>query len=906
MRWLVMLQNTLSSLFHRQQREADLDSELRDHLEQEIAANIAAGMSSAEARFAAQRLIGSISLYKEECREAGGTGFIDKLGRDLTLTSRMLRRSPVFTVAAVLTLGLAIGANAAIFSITNQLLLRLLPVKDPNRLVLFNWHGDFIGGSSRGFSQSFSYPAYRDLRDGNPGVFTGIAAQYQDTVDVSARDAAERAVAEVVSGNYFQVLGVQSAIGRVLTANDDRVKNAEPYVVLTYEYWRRRFGGNPSLLNRVIYVNGYPMTVVGVSQRGFSGFNRDSPSDIFIPMMMKATVTPTWDDMERRNSIWLHIFGRLAPAVTPKRAGVAMSLPFRHVLEQDLASTADSRPRDFADRYMNDSLSFSDAAKGNTSFGGVYAKPLFVLLGMVGVLLLIACANVANLLIARGAARQREVAIRLSLGATRASLVRLFLTETFCIALLGELIACVLSVWLVRALVAFLPFENMRSGIYAKPDLAVFAFTTGITVVTALLFGLIPALQATRINAPTVTKERTSTSATVGQMRARQALISIQVALSLVLLFAAGLYARSLHALMTADSGMNMSRVVQFTIDPALHRYTSERSRQFFLELQTKISRIPGVACVSASSVPLLASDNSVNTVHVEGYRPHNGEDMNPGFNQTLPGFFATMGVPLIAGRDFSQTDTGGAHQVAIVNESFVKRFIPHGNPIGLHFGFGGDGPIPFEIIGIVKDFKSGADLREEPRPFTFFSLLQAEKPGETTYYLRTASKVNSTSIRRALHTLDPSLPIYDFKTLERQIDETQFVDRLFAWLSSAFGILATLLAAIGLYGITSYAVTRRTREIGIRVALGARKPEVFRIVIREVMLLTLLGLCLGAPLLYWAARITSAELYGIKPGDAGTIASAILIIITVSALAGLVPARRAAKINPIEALRYE
>ncbi|MDQ2712427.1 MAG: ABC transporter permease [Acidobacteriota bacterium] len=825
---------------------------------------------------------------------------------DLRFVFRSLSRNPVVISAAILSLSLAIGANTALFTITNQVLLRTLPVKDPQRLVLFNWRGQFIGGSSRGLYDSFSYPAYSDLRDGNPGVFTGIAAQYQDTVDISANGPAQRAVAELVSGNYFQVLGVKPAIGRAFTATDDKVKDGEPYAVLSYEFWQRRFGGDLSVLNRVIDIDGHPMTIVGVMQRGFAGFDRISPSDVFVPMMMKAVITPTWDDMARRNSIWLHIFGRLAPGVTPKQAAAAMSVSFHHVLQSDVSATG--RHDDFARRYFADTLSFSEAAKGMSSFEKQFAKPLYVLLAMVGTLLLIACANIANLLITRAAARHKEIAIRLSLGATRASLVRLILTESLCIAIFGGMLGLLLSSWLVHVLVGFLPYDNMSNAIQTSPDPSILVFTTAITVLTALFFGLIPALRATRPNvAPTLKNESASVSLGTGQTRLRRVLVCAQVALSLVLLFAAGLFARSLHNLLTVDSGMNVSHIVQFSIDPSLHKYTPQRSRQLFVDLQDRIRHLPGVVSASAVSVPVLAEDNWQNTVHVEGYRSREGEDMNPGFNRLLPGFFTTLGAPLIAGRDFSERDTAGAPQVAIVNETFVKRFVPNGRAIGLHFGLGGGGPTPYEIVGVVRNVKDG-DLKEEAKPYTYMSALQDEKPSSMTYYVRTMHnpKAIAQSIRQMLRSLDTSLPIYDLKTLENQIDQTQFIDRLFAWLSSAFGILATLLAAIGLYGITSYSVARRTHEIGIRVALGAEQRNVFQLIMREVLLLTIVGIAAGAPLVFWVAKIASGEVFGIKSNDPFLITTAILVIIAVSALAGFIPARRAMRVDPIRALRYE
>lgn len=828
------------------------------------------------------------------------------LPANLRFVFRSFSRNPVVIVAAVLSLALAIGANTALFSIANQMLLRTLPVKDPRSLVLFNWHGQFIGGTSRGLYEAFSYPAYTDLRDGNPGVFSGIAAQYQDTADLSANGPAQRAVTELVSGNYFQVLGVEPAIGRVLTARDDKVKAAEPYAVLSYEFWQRRFGGDPSVLNRVVDLNGQPMTIVGVAQRDFSGFDRGSPSDVFVPMAMKNTVTPTWDDMARRNSIWLHIFGRLAPGVAPKQAAAAMSLAFHNTLKRDIEETG--RDRQFTDRYLKDTLSFSEAAKGMSYFEAQFAKPLYVLLAMVAVLLLIACVNIANLLITRAAARQKEIAIRLSLGATRGSLIRLILSESFCIAAAGGVIGLFLSFWLIQALIGFLPYENLAFAIRATPDPLILTFTACLTILTALFFGLLPAFQATRpAVAPALKNESASASLGSQQTRVRRILVCAQVALSLVLLFGAGLFARSLNKLLHVNSGMNVSHVVEFSIDPSLHKYSPQRSRQLFLDLQDKIAHLPGVLSASAVSFPVLANDAWQNTVHVEGYKPREGEDMNPGFNQLLPGFFTTMGVPLIAGRDFSEADTAGAPQAVIVNETFVKRFAGNGSALGLHLGLGGGGPMPYEIVGVVRDTK-GADLKEDAKPYTYMPALQDEKPSSMTYYVRIVRnpKALIQSIRQAVGGLDGSLPLFDIKTVQDQIDQTHFVDRLFAWLTSAFGVLATLLAAIGLYGITAYSVTRRTQEIGIRVALGAEQKNVFRLIMREVLILAAVGIIAGAPLMVWLAKIASAELFGVKANDPSIIAGAVVAIVGVCAIAGFVPARRAATIDPIKALKYE
>src|SRR5579884_4259319 len=634
---------------------------------------------------------------------------------DLRFVSRSLCRSPAFLTAAVLSLALGIGANTAMFSLTDQILLRTLPVKDPQRLVLFKWTGQFIGGTTRGYRDSFSYPMFVDLRNANPGVFTGVAARYQDSVDIGWRGPAQRAVAELVSGNYFDVLGVTPAIGRTLTPDDDKVKNAEPYVVLGYGFWQSRFGGDPSILNRTIDLNGTPMTVVGVAQRGFQGFEALSPADVFVPLMMKTTVTPTWDHMERRNSIWLRVFGRLKPGISEQAALAALAPVYRAALESDLVQKP--HDRDFAARYLKNKLQFTPAAAGFQQTEQIFAKPLRVLLAMVGTLLLIACVNVANLLVSRAAARQKEIAIRISLGATRGALVRLILLESTLLAVVGGTLGLFLSEWIAGALVAMVPFDNIATAIHTTPDARILAFTAGVTLLTALLFGLVPAFESTRPElAPILKDEAGSLSGAHGQTRVRRALVVSQVALSLLLLNGAGLFARSLYNLLSVNSGISTAHLLTFAIDPSMHRYSPARERTLLNSVEERLSHLPGVISASASSSPVLANSNWQNTVHIAGVQPPAGDEMNMGFNQVMPGFFSTMGVPLLMGRELTERDTAGAPQVVIVNQTFAKRYFPHESPLGHHLGWFGMPTAPYEIVGVVGDMKNG-DLKEDIRP---------------------------------------------------------------------------------------------------------------------------------------------------------------------------------------------
>jgi predicted permease len=825
---------------------------------------------------------------------------------DLKFVLRSLGRNPSLVAAAVLSLALGVGANTAIFTLTDQILLRELPVKEPRRLVLFQWAGQFIGGTTRGYESSFAYPAYMELRDGNPEVFSGIAARYEDSVDIGDKGLAQRAVAELVSGNYFEVLGVQAAIGRTLTPAEDRVKDGEPYAVISYEYWQRRFGGDAGVLNRAIEINGHPMTVIGVAERGFSSFEPMSPADVFVPLAMKTVVTPTWDDRVRRNSIWLKIFARLKPGVDARMAQSAMAIPYHSVLLNDWKDAGRAPER--SKRYLANTLRFTDASKGFGSFQQLFGKPLYVLLAMVGTLLLIACVNVANLLITRAAARQKEIAIRLSLGATRGSLIRLVMTESLLVATAGGLLGILVAMWMASLLVGILPYQNIGAVLRTTPDARIFAFTAGVSLLAAILFGSAPALQGTRPDlAVTLKSESGKLSGGAGQTRLRKLLVSAQVGLSLLLLVGAGLFARSLYTLLSTNSGIETTQLLAVTIDPSLHRYSADRARHLFVELQNKLQRLPEVMYASGAADPVLANANSINTVHVEGYHPQEGEDMDTGFNEVLPGFFQTTGARVIAGRDFTERDSVGAPKVVIVNETFVKRFFPHESPLGHRIGWGSDGPVELEIVGVARDMK-GVDLREKARPWTFTPELQDETPSELTFYLRTSLDPLSLAqaARQSVMSLDASLPVFNVKTVEMQIKETHFLDRLFAWLSIAFGVLATLLASVGLYGVTAYAVARRTQEIGIRIALGASRGNVLRLILREVISLVGAGIAAGVLASLALGRLVESQLFGIKANDPMVMLAAVGVIISVTALAAYVPARRATGIDPMNALRYE
>jgi predicted permease len=831
---------------------------------------------------------------------------MEAIRADLKFVLRSLSKSPLFVAVAVASLALGIGANSAIFSLLDQVLLRSLPVKEPKQLVLVDWDGAFSGRAEN--DHAFSYPMYADFRDKNPGVFQGLLAHFPTSLDVRWKGSAERANGELVSGNYFEVLGVGTAIGRTLTPDDDKIKGAAPYAVLSYGYWQRRFGGSTAILNQTIGINDHPMTVVGVAERGFKGTDVGAAPDVFVPMMMKAQVTPTWDDLENRRSIWLNIIGRLRPDVPIEQARAAMTVIYHQELAEEL-KTMPEATNSFRKRFLANKLLLKDAAKGVSELRNRFSTPLVVLMAMVGTLLLIACTNVANLLVARAATRQREIAIRLSLGASNGAIIRLVMTESLLLSFAGGMFGLLIASWTGSLLIRILPFQDAAQVFTTTPDLRVLLFTFGLSALTALLFGLIPALQSTRPElAPTLKSEATSLIGS-GHVKLRKGMVAAQIALSLLLLVGAGLFSHSLHNLMTSDPGMRTDHVLEFTIDPSLAGYSSARIRQIVRELHNQLVSMPGVEQAAGAENALLSRNNWMATTRAEGYTAKEGENLNPNINGVLPGFFSTMGIPLIAGREFNDRDQFGAPKVAIVNQAFANFFFHHESPIGRHIGFGNPATakLEMEIVGVVKDAK-GVDLKESTARYVFIPALQNEHPNEITFYLRTRNdpKDIMDGVRRSVRQLDSALPIYNIKALVTQINETHYTDRLIAFLSAAFGLLATMLASIGLYGVMAFTVARRTREIGIRMALGAQRNAVLWIVMQEVLLLTGLGMAAGLPSAFALGRLVEDQLFLLKAHDPVTLICATLVLAIVSAIAGYLPAYRATRIDPMQALRWE
>jgi predicted permease len=822
---------------------------------------------------------------------------------ELRQALRQIARSPGFSLIVVLTLGLGIGANTAIFSLLDQVLLRRLPVSHPEELVVLDGPGAFSGRTEN--DQAFSHPMYLDFRDRNQ-VFSGVIARFPAGVSVAHQGRTELANLELVSGNYLDVLGVAPALGRGLAPSDDVTPGGHPVVMLGHGYWQRRFGGDASLVGQALTVNGRPMTVVGVSPAGFHGIEVGADPDLYVPLAMKASMTPNWDGLGDRKHRWLNVMARLKPGVSLAQAKAGMDVLYKQILAEDIKLYPEASAL-FRERFLAKKLVFLPGLRGRSDLRRSFSTPLVVLMAMVGLVLLIACANVANLLVAKATTRQRELAIRLALGAGRRHLVRQLLVESLLLALLGGAAGLLFAQWTGGMLLGALPFDQALRAFSSEPDPRVVGFALAVSLLTGVLFGLYPALQVTRPSVVQSLKDEAAAVVGGSSVRFRKALVVAQVALSLLLLVGAGLFARSLYNLRRLDLGFTAQGLLAFMVDPSLNGYDQTRVREAFRRIEQELAALPGVAAVSASREPIVANAEWRSTIKVRGYEPKEGEDMSPTVNAVGAGYFSTLGFRLAAGREFDERDDAGAPPVAVVNETFARYFFGEESALGRRFAFARDESTQLEIVGVVHDAKT-VTLREEPTRMFYVPYRQDRALNYLTLYVRTRGdeRALADEVRAAVARVEPDLPVFGLKTMNAQLGETLFVERMIAALSLAFGVLATLLAAVGLYGVMSFAVARRTREIGIRMALGAERRRVLGLVLHDVALLAGIGIAIGLPASVALSRLLASQLFGISPWDPLTLALAAAVLALVTLAAGWAPARRATRLDPMVALRYE
>ena len=908
--WIYTVPLRLRALFRRAQADQDLNDELRDHLERKTEEYIVQGMTPDEARRQARLELGGIEQTKENCRDARRVNWIQDFVQDLRFGLRMLRKSAGFTAVAVLTLGLGIGANTAFFSLINEILLRGLPVPHPEQLVILRSpgpnHGHTWSDVDQG-AQSFSYLTYKDLRD-RATVFSGLLACREASVNVSGHGETQVAHADLVSGNFFQTLELQPALGRLFTSSDETSPGANPVAVLSYGYWSRQFGADPSILSKALTVNGVPLTVVGVVRKGFYGVQVGSTPDIFIPVTMKAQMAPNMrQTLEDRTDHWLPVMGRLKPGMPLARAQAALQPIYQPILESD-AKLLKLSGEDLK-RFIAKPVLLISGAHGRLVLQQGVEEPLLVLMSMVGLVLLIACANLAGLLVARGEARQREIGVRLAMGAKRARLIRQLLTESLLIATAGGAAGIALAWWCLNAIAAAIRENYGLGDPVSSLDFRVLWFAIALTLATAILFGFAPALRATRLDVQSTLKDQGSNvSEGRSNVGLRKVLIVSQVALTGVLLAGAGLFVRTLMNLEHVNLGVNTSHLLQFKVAPDLNGSKPAQTLAFADRARNEIAALPGVRSVSISTTEIFAGDDRSSNFTPEGYRP--GDDTDALYDYIGPNYFSTMGIPLIAGREFTESDAAESPTVCIINEKLAQRSFAGRNPIGMHITHG-DGKLytnpPMEIIGVVANSKWD-DARSNIVPFLYMPYSQDQNLGHLAFYVRTERDPSSmaSALRSLVQRLDPNLPVNNLRTLQEQVSNSMSNDRLVAALSVSLALVAAMLAALGIYGVLAYVVARRTREIGIRIALGGERADILRLVVGQGVRLTFVGGVIGMFIALVTMRWIASLLYGVTAHDPVTFVGVIVLLAIVSGGACYLPARRAMRVDPVVALRYE
>jgi predicted permease len=827
------------------------------------------------------------------------------------LALRTLFKTPFVTSVAILSLALGIGANTAIYSVFDQLLRRPLPVPEPGRLVNLEAPPPKPGNTSCNQAgdcdRVFSYPMFRDLERAQT-VLTGLAAHFLFPASVAARGQTLSGDGLFASSSYFATLQLTPALGRLLAPDDDRVPGEGHVVVLSHAYWTSRFGQDRSLLGQTITINGQPMTIIGVAPEGFDGTTLGARPVVFVPITMRDIFLPgaRTSTFENRRSYWAYVFGRLKPGVTIEQARTALNVPYTSILNDVEAPLQVAMSDQTMAKFRSRQVVVVPGERGQSGVDRDARSPLTLLLAVTALVLLIACANIANLLLAKSAARAGEMAVRLSIGASRRHLITQLLTESCLLASFGGVLGLLVAQWTLHVITALLPSQAGNSMVFHL-DWSTLPVTAAVTLGTGILFGIFPALHSTRPDLiASIKGQAGQPSGARAASRFRTVLATSQIALSMALLVAAGLFMKSLVNISRVELGLNPNNVVTFRVAPLLNGYKPERSRQFFQDLEHALAAQPGVNAVSSSSVPLLAGSNNNNDVLVEGFEAGLDTNVSSRVNRVGPDYFRTLGMQLLAGREFTDADANGGPKVAVVNEAFLKKFNLGSDAVGRHIGIKVDNKLDIEIVGIARNAKY-SQVKQEMLPTYFLPYRQADI-GFLTYYVRTAANSDAimATIRREVAKLDANLPVDDMRTLPDQIQDNVFLDRFVTVLSTAFAILATLLAAIGLYGVLAYTVSQRTKEIGLRMALGAQPERVRSMVLKQVAMMMAVGGTIGLTAAVWAGSIASALLFEMKGWDPLVLVSAAIGLTFVALAAGFAPANRAAHIDPMRALRYE
>ena len=901
--------------FRLRRLESDLDRELQYHIDRRVTDLIHSGLPEPEARRRAALELGGTTKVREEVRDIWLTRWLRDFVHDLRFSARSILRSPSFSATAVLSLALGIGATTALYSLIDQIVLRALPVEHPKRLVLIDWIG-FQNAETFGTHNLMSYPICLDLQQ-QKQFFDGVFCRAATTINFSTGGEPRLTAAELVSGTYFSVLGVSPALGRLLTIDDDQVPGSSPVVVLSYDFWKNQFGGTQDIVGRKVLVNQHPMTIVGVAAPAFHGIDVGETPSVWIPAVMSAQSIPGFKTMLDRRTRWMQILGRLKQNVSLERAKTGLQPWFKSMLDEDTRRTNISRASpEQRRRFLASTLALTPAPQGHSVLRHDFSQPLWVLFVATAVLLALACLNVAGLFLARGSARHREISTRLALGASRGRIGRQLLTDSLLLAITGGLLGVAIAPIAVRALIAFLPHNTAATDLQANIDMRLLLFAFLVSLLTGFLAGGAPALQAGRKSLDSALRERGGTPS--GGLALRRAIVTAQIAFTLILVIAAGLFVRTLSGLLLKGPGFDTSSLISFGIKPDLNGYSGAEESRLIRRITEGLRDSSNIQASSIALVQLLLGGAWSNSLTIQAQERY-VTDREIEINAVTPGFFATLGARIVAGRDFNEHDalnveaphqslpvSESGQRAVIVNEAFVKRYFGGRNPLGARVAMGASpGAKPdSEIVGVVKNINY-TNVREQSEQ-AYFSI-GTELSG-SNFYLRFRGTPESAfrSIRAILRNADPTLPISYFRTLDEQIDRSLNTERMLAALSSSFGTLALLLSLVGLYGVMSFVVTQRTREIGIRLALGATRVSTIWLVLRDALTMIAAGTAIALPCVWALGRLVQSQLYNVKPTDPITILAATLVLCSTALGAALIPARRAAAVSPTDALRFE